>query len=126
MMSEERKELRELEKVRIYWDFKNGRLLWALGFFFTALVAALPTLSTRSDFAAQLSGASVFVVLLIFIVLYHRETMRRTAIQVDDLLDKVGKGEPVGELSQLLGVSETSRDWIKSLPKRRLLRRRGS
>ena len=123
MASEESRELREIEKVRIYWDYKNGRLLWALGFFFTALVAALPTLSTRTDLLGQLSGSSIFVILLIYIVLYHRREMRQTAIQVDELLEKVGRGEPVGDLSRLLGLSQTSREWVRNLPRRGMLRR---
>lgn len=124
MAGDEGRELRELEKVRIYWDYRNGRLLWALGFFFTALVAALPTLSTRTELVSQLSGASVFVLLLGFIVLYHRQQMRHTALQVDGLLAKVGRGEPIGELSELLGVSQTPGEWIKELPKQGILRGR--
>ena len=124
MARDEPAELRELEKVRIYWDYKNGRLLWALGFFFTALVAAVPTLSTRADLPSQLSGASAFAVLLVFIVLYHRQEMRKTAVQVDTLLDRIGKGERVGDLSTLLGLSQTSTAWLKTIPKHGVLRGR--
>jgi len=97
----------DVEKVRVYWDFKRSIRITFLGFYFSAFLAMSVLLNNLRD--TSLWWTVFLWVPFILVVVFSAlvDTMKRfreLAVKMSELLKKIESGQPLPDLTELLDI----------------------